>query len=62
MKPLAQGDKPIARLLQYGAFEKRPKGGWRFGTKVIAADVVDRLIAAGLAQQDGERIVKGVAE
>ena len=58
MKTLTQGDKPIARLLRYGAFEKRPRGGYRFGTKRIDPDVVERLIAAGLAQRDGERIVE----
>lgn len=53
MKP---DDRPIARLLRYGAFEKRAKGGWRFGTKVIADEVVDRLISAGVARRTGDRI------
>ncbi|MBR1150137.1 hypothetical protein [Bradyrhizobium sp. JYMT SZCCT0428] len=52
-------DRPIARLLEFGAFEQGPRGGWRFGTKRIADRVVDRLIAAGAASRDGDRIVKG---
>lgn len=56
MKP---DDRRIIVLLKHGSFEKRPKGGYRFGTKVIADHVVERLIAAGAAQREGERIVKG---
>lgn len=44
-------------LLRLGPFERRAGGGWRFGTKPIAERIVQRLIAAGLARIDGDRVV-----
>lgn len=38
------------KLLGFGPFERRPRGGWRFGTKTISAPVADRLIASGHAE------------
>lgn len=37
----------LLRLLEHGPFERRPRGGWRFGTKVISDAVVERLLASG---------------
>ncbi|MBR1177158.1 hypothetical protein JQ617_24615 [Bradyrhizobium sp. KB893862 SZCCT0404] len=37
------------RLLELGPFQRRARGGWRFGTKVINDAVIERLIASGKA-------------
>jgi hypothetical protein len=44
------------RLLEFSPFERRPRGGWRFGTKVISDDVVGRLTASGRAFIDGDQV------
>jgi hypothetical protein len=49
--------RTFLRLLRLGPFERRARGGWRFGTRPIAEHVVERLIAQGLARRDGDRIV-----
>lgn len=49
---LKRDDHRIFLLLNMGPFERR-KNGWRFGTKRIADQVVDRFIAAGVAVQEG---------
>lgn len=59
---LLQDDYRIIRLLRFGHFEKRANGGWRFGTKVIADRVVERLVAAGVARQSGERVERTVQQ
>ena len=43
-------ERYFLRLLQYGPFERRARGGWRFGTKVITDAVVERLLAGGRAE------------
>lgn len=45
------------RLLKLSPFERRPRGGWRFGTKTIADSVVARLVAAGRAEIRGNQVV-----
>lgn len=44
------------RLLEIGSFERRPRGGWRFGTKIISDAVVERLIACGRAEIFGTQL------
>jgi hypothetical protein len=53
---VAIGDASYLRLLQLGDFVRRSRGGWRFGTKNITDQVVDRLIATGRAEIDGDRV------
>lgn len=43
------------RLLKFGAIERR-RGGWRFGTRRIADQVIARLLAQGRARTDGNRV------
>lgn len=50
-------DFHLIRLLKAYPFERRQRGGWRFGTKRIGNDVVARLIASGRARIDGERVI-----
>jgi len=54
-------DRRIVRLLKFGHFERRPRGGWRFGTKVIADHIVQRLIAAGAAELRDDRVIRSHA-
>ncbi|WP_439363111.1 hypothetical protein ACNJYD_19990 [Bradyrhizobium sp. DASA03005] len=42
------------RLLELGQFERRARGGWRFGTRRISDRVVTQLIASGLAEIVGD--------
>ncbi|MDA9406055.1 hypothetical protein XH80_04600 [Bradyrhizobium sp. CCBAU 45384] len=49
-------DRSYIRLLQLGPFNKRVRGGWRFGTKRISDAVVDRLVARGVASREGDRV------
>lgn len=42
-------------FLQRGSLVRR-SGGWRFGTARIPDAIVERLLAAGSAIQDGETI------
>ena len=44
------------RLLEISHFERRPRGGWRFGTKVISDAVVERLLASGHAEIAGMQL------
>jgi hypothetical protein len=46
------------RLLELGHFERRQRGGWRFGTKVISDSVADHLIVKGYAEitDNGQRL------
>lgn len=53
---VATTDAPYLRLLQLGDFVRRSRGGWRFGTKIVADQVVERLIAAGQAEIHGDRL------
>ncbi|UQR62311.1 hypothetical protein LRP30_36995 [Bradyrhizobium sp. C-145] len=46
-------DRNYLRLLELSSFERRPRGGWRFGTKIISDAVVDRLLASGRAEISG---------
>lgn len=50
-------DGYVTRLLELGHFERRSRGGWRFGTKVISDAVVRRLIASGRAEVIRDRLV-----
>ncbi|WP_316184669.1 MULTISPECIES: hypothetical protein [unclassified Bradyrhizobium] len=45
------------RLLKLSPFERRPRGGWRFGTKRISNTVVERLVASRRAEIIGNRLV-----
>ena len=48
-----QYDRTFVRLLQLGPFERRLRGGWRFGTKIISDVIAERLLASGLAEISG---------
>ncbi|MCK1710016.1 MULTISPECIES: hypothetical protein [unclassified Bradyrhizobium] len=48
-----QYDRNYLRLLELSPFERRPRGGWRFGTKIISDVIVDRLLASGRAEVSG---------
>ena len=52
---IKQDDYRILRLLRMAPFEHRPRG-WRFGTKTISDQVIDRLVAAGKAVKDGDQV------
>jgi hypothetical protein len=54
---LLPDDKIFIRLLKFGPFDRRSRGGWRFGTKTISDQVVERLITSGRARRDGDRIL-----
>jgi hypothetical protein len=49
-------ERYFLRLLEISPFEQRPRGGWRFGTKIISDTVVDRLLAAGRAEIVGAQV------
>jgi hypothetical protein len=55
MSALRSGDYQFLRLLRQAPFERRTRG-WRFGTKTISDQVVERLIASGRARRDGSRV------
>jgi hypothetical protein len=44
------------RLLEVDHFERRARGGWRFGTKVTSDAVVGRLIASDHVEVIGDRL------
>jgi hypothetical protein len=44
------------RLLELSPFERRPRGGWRFGTKVIGDHIVERMVASGRARIEGDQV------
>jgi hypothetical protein len=46
----------LLRLLEHGQFERRPRGGWRFGTKVISDAAVERLLANGRVEIVGSKV------
>lgn len=50
------GDYKFLRLLKLSPFERRARGGWRFGTKTISDPIVERLIASGRAASDGKTV------
>lgn len=43
----------VLRLLVFGPFERRDRGGWRFGARIVSDSVVDRIVANGQAYIDG---------
>lgn len=43
-------DAYYLRLLELSPFERRTRGGWRFGTRRISDGVAARLIASGRAE------------
>ncbi len=43
-------DYHVLRMLKLSPFQRRQRGGWRFGTRRISQAVVDRLTASGRAQ------------
>ncbi|MBN8987455.1 MAG: hypothetical protein J0H42_04365 [Rhizobiales bacterium] len=53
---LTSYDRVFLRLLKLSPFERRARGGWRFGTRTISDQIVERLIASGRAMSDGETI------
>ncbi len=56
MITLSTDDYRVLRLLRMSPFERRPRGGWRFGARCIADIVIERLIAAGRARRIGDRV------
>jgi hypothetical protein len=44
------------RFLELSHFERRPRGGWRLGTKVIGDHIVDRLVASRRARIEGDQV------
>jgi hypothetical protein len=44
------------RLLKLSPFERRARGGWRFGVRMISDQIVAHLIASGRATCDGTRV------
>ena len=44
------------RLLEIGPFERRTRGGWRFGTKIISDAVVEQLLACGRVEIAGTQL------
>ena len=44
------------RLLEIGPFERRSRGGWRFGTKIISDAVVEQLLACGRTEIAGTQL------
>jgi hypothetical protein len=58
---LLTDDYVLLRLLALGSFQRRPRGGWRFGTKVISDRKVARLVASRRAGSDATRVwlIKG---
>lgn len=53
MARLKNSDYRFLKLLEYSPFERRARGGWRFGTRRIGDSVVARLTASGRAASDG---------
>ncbi|MBR0950440.1 hypothetical protein [Bradyrhizobium canariense] len=49
-------ERYLLRLLEHGPFERRPRGGWRFGVKVISDAIVERLLASGRAEITGSQL------
>ncbi|EHR01353.1 hypothetical protein [Bradyrhizobium sp. WSM471] len=49
-------ERYFLRLLQHGPFQRRPRGGWRFGVKVISDGVVERLLAGGHTEIAGSQL------
>lgn len=56
MSTLTPNEYRILRMLEMAPFERRPRGGWRFGTKCIADSAIDQLIRNGRARRDGDKI------
>ncbi|WP_157642993.1 hypothetical protein [Bradyrhizobium sp. WSM4349] len=46
----------ILRLLDIQPLERRARGGWRFGTKVVGDSLAARLIASGRAEIRDNRL------
>lgn len=53
---LSTGYYHYLRLLRLGPFERRARGGWRFGTRKVADSVVDRLVASGRARIEADLV------
>ncbi|CAL77381.1 hypothetical protein BRADO3603 [Bradyrhizobium sp. ORS 278] len=45
------------RLLELSPFERRLRGGWRWGTKRISDAVVARLVDSRRAEIRGDRVI-----
>jgi hypothetical protein len=46
----------LLRLLGHAPFERRPRGGWRFGTEVISDAAVERLLASSRVEIVGSTL------
>jgi hypothetical protein len=56
MRSASYSDGQTLRLLKFSPFERRPRGGWRFGARWISDPVADRLIASGRAEIAGTQL------
>lgn len=52
----------LLRLLELSPFERRPGGGWRFGTRIVCDRVIQGLIASGRARIEGDRVFLAIPE
>ncbi|WP_338700668.1 hypothetical protein V5279_21230 [Bradyrhizobium sp. 26S5] len=50
MKRLQRNHYIALTLLEYGPFDRHPRGGWRFGARRITSEMADCLISGGRAQ------------
>lgn len=55
MSRLKTADFYYLARLRLGTFD-RGRDGWRFGTCRLTEHIVDRLVAAGRAKIDGDRV------
>lgn len=56
MKRLQRNHYIALALLEYSPFERRPRGGWRFGARRITSEMAERLIAGGRAEIVGDKL------
>jgi len=55
---LKNEDYKFLRLLRFGPFVRHWRvPAWRFGTRKITSAAIGRLVAAGLARIEGDRVV-----
>jgi hypothetical protein len=52
----------LLRLLELSPFERRPRGGWRFGTRNIRDGVIQGMVASGRARIEGDQVFPVIPE